>query len=526
MPEYQPFLDQLNQKAESVAERDRELAKRERELGAEKTERDTKNNYHALCDDLESWLRKIPVLGFHSQKYDIPMIQSPLIRLLISVSGGNDDLDAGDTSDIALDDLVPDIGNLDEYLHGTGDLEAELDNLSEIFAAAPKTTANVRFTKKNNAFMAIETDKLKILDISNYLSPTSYSQYLKAFHVEEKKGFFPYEYITDFEQLKETSLPPYESFHSALNGKNSLDGEGGEAEGRAQWAELQNLWRDLGMANILDLLRWYNNLDVTAFVTAVNRQFALFREHLGVDIFKDGISLPGISLKYAMKTTDANFALYGQKYKWLHKDLREAITGGPSIIFSRHQEKGVTKIRGLELGDQAEMCESVVGVDANSLYLWSFAQDFPAGNFEVRHGPDFKREKQPRHGYSAAAIRWIESEAEKRGVKISHTLNSNGEIAIGARKLRVDGFLASENAIFEFHGCYYHACATCQAHRPDELHPYGQGKTFAEVREFTREKMSYLGQLGYTVYEKWECEWLEDNPPTHPPPRHDTLSAR
>ena len=64
-----------------------------------------------------------------------------------------------------------------------------------------------------------------------------------------------------------------------------------------------------------------------------------------LDIFKKGISLPGISLKYAMKTTDANFAIYGEKFKWFYKDLRQAITGGPSIIFSRHQEKDVTKIR-------------------------------------------------------------------------------------------------------------------------------------------------------------------------------------
>ena len=362
--------------------------------------------------------------------------------------------------------------------------------------------------------MAIETRRLKILDITNYLSPgTSYSAYLKAFHVKEKKGYFPYEYITNFDQLYETELPPYEKFYSKLNGKNPLDeGESPDA-GRKRWNELQTLWQTAKMPNILALLEWYNNLDTSSFVQAAQTQCAFFRENMGIDILKDAISLPGVSLKFAMKTTDAKFCLYGEKYKWVYKLFREAVVGGPSIVFCRKHEKNVTKIRETQFGSKAQLCKGVIGVDASSLYLHSFSQDFPAGNFVVRHPPHFEPEPQPRHGYSQAAINWIESEARERGVTIVHALNSNGEIEIGARKLKVDGFLADENAIWEFHGCYYHGCSKCYGgKKKDEPHPYYPPKTFGDVRERTRKKIEYFQQLGYVVHEKWECEWREQNP--------------
>jgi hypothetical protein len=51
-------------------------------------------------------------------------------------------------------------------------------------------------------FMCIKTEKLKFVDISNYLAPGfSYSQYLKAYKCREQKGFFPYEWMTSLDKL-------------------------------------------------------------------------------------------------------------------------------------------------------------------------------------------------------------------------------------------------------------------------------------------------------------------------------------
>ena len=89
-----------------------------------------------------------------------------------------------------------------------------------------------------------------------------------------------------------------------------------------------------------------------------------------LDIFKDSISLPGLTQRYLFKNLDSNdyFVGFGREHKHLYKTLRENIVGGPSIIFHRYQERGVTKIKGEHL------CEKVIGYDANSLYLWCLAQ--------------------------------------------------------------------------------------------------------------------------------------------------------
>ena len=374
--------------------------------------------------------------------------------------------------------------------------------------------ANV--VKRNNSLMCISTDRLRMLDISNYLAPTSYSGYLKAFKIPEQKGYFCYEYLKRFDQLYETQLPPYECFYSNLKGKNTLDGEGDEEEGRRVWRELDAMWKEKGMTNLMDFLRWYNDLDVTSFVQAVKVQQALFWKHLHTDIFKEGISLPGISLKYAMKTTDAKFALYGEKFKWLHSDLREGVVGGPSIIFTRYHEKGVTKIRAHQLGQDAQTCELTMGVDANSLYLWGWAQDFPCGDFEVRLGPKFALERRTNKGFSQAAVRWLDLEAKSRKIHIAHIMNSEaGEVRIGTSRYRVDGFCAEQNICFEYNGCLYHGCERCNAHRANDIHPY-YPLTFAQVRERTQRKVEYLEHLGYTVVTKWECDFNREHPPPKP----------
>ena len=46
-----------------------------------------------------------------------------------------------------------------------------------------------------------------------------------------------------------------------------------------------------------DFLVWYNNLDVVPFLEAVEKMSQIWQERK-IDMFKDGISVPGLSLKY------------------------------------------------------------------------------------------------------------------------------------------------------------------------------------------------------------------------------------
>ena len=80
--------------------------------------------------------------------------------------------------------------------------------------------------KKNNTYQCIANEKLKLLDMSNYLPPgTSYDKFLQTFNIEQRKSYFPYEYLSDASVLSETSLPPPEAFYSSLKQQNTLESD-------------------------------------------------------------------------------------------------------------------------------------------------------------------------------------------------------------------------------------------------------------------------------------------------------------
>ncbi len=103
-------------------------------------------------------------------------------------------------------------------------------------------------------------------------------------------------------------------------------------------------------------------------------------------MFKDGVSLPGLVLKYLMKGTESEFYLFDEEDKVTKEDrkrnnlfylLKDSIVGGPSIIFHRYHEANKTKIR-----DGDKFCKKIIGYDANALYLWAIAQEMPTDKHE------------------------------------------------------------------------------------------------------------------------------------------------
>ena len=168
-PKYQPYFKLLSDKAEKIEKLETIDTTSSKNCLA-------KNNYRELNGGLEKWLRKIPVLGFNSQNYDLNMIKEPLISLLIQNGETTADVEnAHELVDFGIEDK--DFGS---YLACVDDFSKLPSELSKKYGAQPMSTNNVHFTKKNNSFMAIETKSFRMLDISNYLSPTSYTDYLKA----------------------------------------------------------------------------------------------------------------------------------------------------------------------------------------------------------------------------------------------------------------------------------------------------------------------------------------------------------
>ena len=124
--------------------------------------------------------------------------------------------------------------------------------------------------KKANSYMALKTQHFKFLDIRSYLAPNySYAAFIAAYKCTLNKGYFPYDYLNDYNKLNETKLPPHEAFFNKLKNKNITDEE---------YKVCVDAWNDNNMQTFKDFLEWYNNLDVIPFVEAVEKMKLFYQE--------------------------------------------------------------------------------------------------------------------------------------------------------------------------------------------------------------------------------------------------------
>ena len=404
----------------------------------------TVNPCKTLEKQLQTWLRQLPVIGFNSGHYDLNVVKKFFIPYMLK---GND---------------------------------------------------KTRFViKRQNTFMCFSTTNLKFLDVTQYLAPgVSYNKYLKAYGCELQKGHFPYEYMDDLHKLEDRALPPQAAFFSRL--KN-------EGISNDDYARCQAVWCNNQITTMREYLVWYNNRDVTPFLEAIAKQFAFYHDR-GIDMFKDGISVPGLSLLHLFNdlSNDTYFTVFNRTNSDLHELVKDNIVGGPAIIFHRYHEKNVTRIRG-----GSEPCRSIVSYDANALYLWALMQDMPTGWYTRRRAENKFRPQQAQP-YGQMAIQWLTRESDRTGCTIRHQGNGR-EKRIG--KLPVDGWCAETRTAYQFHGCFWHGCPKCHTN-PEETNPKNN-KTMAELLANTKAHTAYL-RRHVKVVEMWECGWKRER---DPPPR-------
>ena len=436
LPSYMDVLADLDARKHAWEEETKEAEEEEEEAENGKK---TVNPYETLEKQLQVWLHQLPVIGFNSGRYDLNAIKKFFVPLLIH------------------------------------------NNTTE--------RASCFVIKRQNNFMCLSTDKLKFVDICNYLAPgVSYDKYLKAYGCVLGKGHFPYEYMDNLRKLDDQALPTQTAFFSQLKNEGISD---------TDYAACQAVWCDNQMTTMRDYLIWYNNRDVTPFLGAISKQFAFYRDR-DIDMFKDGISVPGLSLLHLFNDlpNDTFFTIFNQTNSDLHKLVKDNIVGGPAIIFHRYHEKGITKIRG-----GSELCRKIEGYDANALYLWAIMQYMPTGWY-MRRREENKFRPQQAQPYGQMAVQWINCESDRTGCTIRHHANGR-EKRIG--ELLVDGWCAETRTAYQFHGCFWHGCPKC--YDQNETNSVN-GKTMAALLKKTRCNTAYL-RCHVKVVEMWECEWKE-----------------
>ena len=105
------------------------------------------------------------------------------------------------------------------------------------------------------------------------------------------------------------------------------------------------------MSTIKEFLIWHNNLDMVPFLEAVGKMIVFWQERK-INMFKDGISVPGLTLKYLFLylSPQTYFSLCDKANSDLYRLIRDNNTAGLSIIFHLDHEAGKTKIREAEKG--------------------------------------------------------------------------------------------------------------------------------------------------------------------------------
>jgi len=216
---------------------------------------------------------------------------------------------------------------------------------------------------KNNDFMCLKTDIFKFLDIKNYIAPGfSYKKFIKAYGASQYKFYSPYEWFDSLEKFKHDKLPPYEAFYSSLKKKHF------SAE---KYQLCQRVWEECGWKSMRDILVYYNNLDVEPFLTAVETATSFYKGR-HIDMMKDGISLPGLTLRYMFSNVPKGdyFTIINRTDADLHWLLKGHIVGGPSIIFHHYHENDVTLIRQNTNNQDSLPCKKILGYDANACCIY------------------------------------------------------------------------------------------------------------------------------------------------------------
>ena len=380
-----------------------------------------------LRQDLENYYSTIPVFGFNSSRYDLNLIKEYLLHHLIIEKN-----------------VVP------------------------------------KVIRTGNKYIGMNFLGLQFLDILNFLGGvTTLDNFLKAYGASEEKGFFPYEWFDSAEKMNESQLPPIESFWSKLKNHNVLSVDydkfmdckkRGIEEKEAlkklklktvpknaeeNYRELQNIWEKENMNTFRDFLKWYNNKDVVPTLDAMTKMIQFYHSKQ-IDMLKLGCTLPNLANRFLHSSTDAAFFPFCEQDKEYDNYIRNWLTGGPSIIFTRYAKVGETKIR-----ESENVCKSIVGIDASQLYPFSMTREMPTGLYTKWEFNDDTAKFHPKRNWRSLfeqqVIEYLQSTRPE--CLIQSQFSHKKQKKIGT--YLVDGFCSHCNTVFEAMGCYFHFCP-CQ----------------------------------------------------------------
>lgn len=150
-----------------------------------------------------------------------------------------------------------------------------------------------------------------------------------------RKGIFPYDYISHYEKLNETSLPAKEYFHSFLTGNDVSDED---------YKHAQLVWEKFGIRTLGDYSDLYLKTDILLLVDSFeNFRNTCFATH-SLDPAHN-LGAPGLSFGAMLKYTDVSIELLTDVDMLMF--VERGIRGGMSQINKRY-----VKANNIYMGDK------------------------------------------------------------------------------------------------------------------------------------------------------------------------------
>ena len=188
------------------------------------------------------------------------------------------------------------------------------------------------------------------------------------FNLLTSKGVYPYEYMDSLKKLKETKLPPKESFYSRLN-------DGGISD--EDYTHAQKVWRTFKMEYFKDYHELYNKVDVLLLADVFENFRNICLENYKLDP-AHYYTAPGLAWDAALKVTDVNLELLSDIDMLLM--VEKGIRGGVSMVSNRYG-----KANNKYMDDKFnynEPSKYMQYLDANNLYGWAMSKPLPTHSFK------------------------------------------------------------------------------------------------------------------------------------------------
>ena len=182
-----------------------------------------------------------------------------------------------------------------------------------------------------------------------------------------RKGFYPYEYMNNWERFNETSLPNKEDFYNCLNMKDITD---------INYRRAKKVFRELEINNLGD----YHDLCVQSDTLLLADIFENFRNKF-IEIYELDtayfLSAPGLTSQACLKKTEVALELLTDLNMLLM--FEERIRGGITQSSHRYVEANNKYMKNY---DKNKKSSFLIYLDVHNLYGWAMSKNLPTCCFK------------------------------------------------------------------------------------------------------------------------------------------------